>query len=104
MGTPPLSSVATSAIPPLPSAKLFEMLSPGNALRQETDTGAELMLRVKEGDSISFNQLLQAHRAPVIHFLYRMVQSPVAAEELAQEVFLRVYRSRNSYEPTAKFT
>jgi len=80
------------------------MLSPGTALRQETDTGAELMLRVKEGDSISFNQLLQAHRAPVIHFLYRMVQSPVAAEELAQEVFLRVYRSRNSYEPTAKFT
>src|SRR5262249_38226354 len=41
---------------------------------------------------------------PVIHFLYRMVQNQAVAEELAQEVFLRVYRSRESYEPTAKFT
>jgi RNA polymerase sigma-70 factor (ECF subfamily) len=40
----------------------------------------------------------------VIHFLYRMVQNQAVAEELAQEVFLRVYRSRASYEPTAKFT
>ena len=41
---------------------------------------------------------------PVIHFLYRMVQDQAVAEELAQEVFLRVYRSRATYEPTAKFT
>jgi RNA polymerase sigma-70 factor (ECF subfamily) len=39
-----------------------------------------------------------------MHFLYRMVQSQAVAEELAQEVFLRVYRSRSTYEPTAKFT
>jgi len=65
---------------------------------------AELMLRVKEGDSASFTLLLERHRVPVIHFLYRMVQSQAIAEELAQEVFLRVYRSRATYEPTAKFT
>jgi RNA polymerase sigma-70 factor (ECF subfamily) len=65
---------------------------------------AELMLRVKEGDSASFALLLDRHRVPVIHFLYRMVQSQAIAEELAQEVFLRVYRSRATYEPTAKFT
>jgi RNA polymerase sigma-70 factor (ECF subfamily) len=65
---------------------------------------AELMLRVKEGDSASFQLLLERHRTPVIHFLYRMVQSQAIAEELAQEVFLRVYRSRATYEPTAKFT
>jgi RNA polymerase sigma-70 factor (ECF subfamily) len=65
---------------------------------------AELMLRVREGDSASFGQLLDRHRIPVIHFLYRMVQNQAIAEELAQEVFLRVYRSRASYEPTAKFT
>ena len=65
---------------------------------------AELMLRVRDGDSISFSLLLERHRAPVIHFLYRMVQNQAVAEELAQEVFLRVYRSRSSYEPTAKFT
>jgi RNA polymerase sigma-70 factor (ECF subfamily) len=65
---------------------------------------AELMLRVKAGDSASFALLLQRHRNPVIHFLYRMVRNQAVAEELAQEVFLRVYRARATYEPTAKFT
>lgn len=65
---------------------------------------AELMLRVKDGDSASFGLLLEKHRGSVIHFLYRLVQEQAVAEELAQEVFLRVYRSRGSYEPTAKFT
>ena len=65
---------------------------------------AELMLRVREGDEESFAVLLNKHRGPVIHFLYRMVQNQAVAEELAQEVFLRVYKSRGNYEPTAKFT
>jgi RNA polymerase sigma-70 factor (ECF subfamily) len=65
---------------------------------------AELMLRVREGDSLSFSLLLEKHRGPVIHFVYRMVLNQAVAEELAQEVFLRVYRSRATYEPTAKFT
>ena len=47
--------------------------------------------------------MLKKHRASVIHFVYRMVQEQGVAEELAQEVFLRVYRSRSTYEPTAKF-
>jgi RNA polymerase sigma-70 factor (ECF subfamily) len=68
------------------------------------DYDAELMLRVKDGDGASFGVLLEKHRSPVVHFLYRMVQNPAVAEELAQEVFLRVYRSRATYEPTAKFT
>src|ERR1700704_5677827 len=65
---------------------------------------AELMLRVREGCIDSFTLLLERHRNPVIHFLYRMVLNQGVAEELAQEVFLRVYRSRSTYEPTAKFT
>jgi RNA polymerase sigma-70 factor, ECF subfamily len=68
------------------------------------DYDAELMLRVKEGDGASFGVLLDKHRSSVVHFLYRMVQNHPVAEELAQEVFLRVYRSRSTYEPTAKFT
>jgi RNA polymerase sigma-70 factor, ECF subfamily len=68
------------------------------------DYDAELMLRVKDGDGASFGVLLEKHRSPVVHFLYRMVQNSAVAEELAQEVFLRVYRSRATYEPTAKFT
>ncbi|HYL36263.1 MAG TPA: sigma-70 family RNA polymerase sigma factor [Bryobacteraceae bacterium] len=62
------------------------------------------MLRVREGDQTSFRLLLERHRGPVIHFVYRMVQNQAVAEELAQEVFLRVYRFRDNYEPTAKFT
>jgi RNA polymerase sigma-70 factor (ECF subfamily) len=68
------------------------------------DRDAEMMLRVREGDDTSFALLLERHRGPVVHFLYRMVQNPSVSEELAQEVFLRVYRSRATYEPTAKFT
>jgi RNA polymerase sigma-70 factor (ECF subfamily) len=68
------------------------------------DIDTELMVRVKEGDGASFGVLLEKHRSPVVHFLYRMVQNHAVAEELAQEVFLRVYRSRSTYEPTAKFT
>ena len=65
---------------------------------------ADLMLRVGEGDHSSFAILLDRHSGAVIHFLYRMVQNRAVAEELAQEVFLRVYRSRATYEPAAKFT
>src|SRR5215212_1653263 len=68
------------------------------------DYDAELMLRVKHGDGASFGVLLEKHRSPVIYFLYRMVLNQAVAEELAQEVFLRVYRSRATYEPTARFT
>jgi len=65
---------------------------------------AQLMLRVGEGDDTSFALLLERHRGPVVHFSHRMVQNQAISEELAQEVFLRVYRSRSTYEPTAKFT
>ena len=65
---------------------------------------AELMVRVREGDDASFALLLDKHRAQVVNFMHRMVQNRAVAEELAQDVFLRVYRSRQSYEPTAKFT
>jgi RNA polymerase sigma-70 factor (ECF subfamily) len=68
------------------------------------DYDAELMLRVKDGDGGSFALLLEKHRSSVVHFLYRMVQNYPVAEELAQEVFLRVYRSRATYEPRARFT
>jgi RNA polymerase sigma-70 factor, ECF subfamily len=75
----------------------------GVAAAATLDYDAELMLRVKHGDGTSFGVLLEKHRASVIHFVYRLVQEQAIAEELAQEVFLRVYRSRSSYEPTARF-
>lgn len=65
---------------------------------------AELMLRIQTGDEASFALLLARYRAPVIGFLYRMVQNQAIAEELAQEVFFRIYRARATYQPTARFT
>ena len=68
------------------------------------DLDAQLMLRVRDGEEECFRVLLEKHRNPVIRFVYRMVQDQAISEELAQEVFLRVYRSRGTYEPTARFT
>ena len=69
-----------------------------------TRSDVQLMLDVKAGDDASFNLLLQKYRTPLINFLYRMVRNTATAEDLAQEVFLRVYRARKQYSPSAKFT
>jgi RNA polymerase sigma factor (sigma-70 family) len=65
---------------------------------------AAIMLRVAEGDEASFTYLAQKFHRPMIHFLFRMVNNQAIAEELAQEVFLRVYRARGSYRAEARFT
>ena len=67
-------------------------------------TDAEVMLRVKAGDQSAFDYLVRKYRRPLVSFMYRMARNTTAAEDLAQEVFLRVYRSRQTYEASAKFT
>jgi RNA polymerase sigma-70 factor (ECF subfamily) len=79
------------------------------ALAETGDNPAELsdaaiMLRVAAGDDSCFNFLVQKHHRAMIYFLNRMVHNQSVAEELTQEVFLRVYRSRESYRAEAKFT
>ena len=69
-----------------------------------TRTDVQLMLDVKAGDEASFDLLLQKYRLPLVNFLFRMVRDAATAEDLAQEVFLRVYRARKQYSPSAKFT
>jgi RNA polymerase sigma-70 factor, ECF subfamily len=69
-----------------------------------TRTDIQLMLDVKAGDESSFALLLQKYRSPLVNFLFRMVRDTATAEDLAQEVFLRVYRARKQYSPSAKFT
>ncbi|MGH9709871.1 MAG: sigma factor, partial [Candidatus Acidiferrales bacterium] len=54
----------------------------------------QLMLDVKAGDELSFELLLHKYRKPLVNFLCRMVRDQAAAEDLAQEVFFRVYRAR----------
>jgi len=70
----------------------------------ESLSDAEIMLKVKAGDDAAFGYLVQKYRRAMVSFMYRMAHNSAAAEDLAQEVFLRVYRSRGSYEASAKFT
>jgi len=84
---------------------------PSHALAKGADTqsgeglsDAQVMLRVKEGDDSAFEYLVQKYRRPMLSFMYRMAHNSAVAEDLAQEVFLRVYRSREKYEASAKFT
>jgi RNA polymerase sigma-70 factor (ECF subfamily) len=70
----------------------------------EPGSDAEVMLRVKAGDQSAFDYLVQKYRRPLVSFMYRMAHNSAAAEDLAQEVFLRIYRSRATYEASAKFT
>jgi len=84
--------------------------SPGGARLSAVVAGlevlgdAQVMLRVKAGDQSAFDYLVQKYRRPLMSFMYRMARNAAAAEDLTQEVFLRVYRSRESYEASAKFT
>jgi RNA polymerase sigma-70 factor (ECF subfamily) len=71
---------------------------------QESASDADIMKRAAAGDESAFNYLAEKYHRPIHHFLYRMVRNQAIAEELAQEVFLRVYRSRESYRAEAKFT
>jgi RNA polymerase sigma-70 factor, ECF subfamily len=83
------------------SAHVALALAPG-ALAELSDS--EIMLRVKVGDDSAFDFLVQKFRRSMIGFMYRMARNQSVAEELAQEVFLRVYRSRQSYAAEAKFS
>ena len=67
------------------------------------DADTRMMLRVKRGDHSALNWLVQKYRAPIIHYLFGIVHNEAAAEDLAQDVFLRVFRSRKDYEPRAQF-
>jgi RNA polymerase sigma-70 factor (ECF subfamily) len=65
---------------------------------------AEIMLRVAAGDEAGFSLLVEKYRRQMLHYMYRMVHNQAVAEELAQEVFLRVYRARATYRAEAKFS
>ena len=68
------------------------------------DSDLDLMLRVRQGDSASFDELLRRYRLPLVKYFCRMVRDQALAEDLAQEAFLRVYKARHRYRPDARFT
>ncbi len=67
-------------------------------------TDVELMLRVREGDPEAFSDVMGRHQKPLLNYFYRLTWDRQKSEDLAQEVFLRLYRARASYSPQAKFT
>src|SRR5579859_3976212 len=68
------------------------------------DSDLDLMLRIRQGDASSFDELLRRYRTPLVKYLCRMVRDEALAEDLAQEVFLRVYKARHRYRADARFT
>jgi RNA polymerase sigma-70 factor (ECF subfamily) len=70
----------------------------------QMETDIELMRRVKSGDNSAFTELMKRHYKSIMNYIYRFTNDRNDSEDLAQEVFLRVYRSVNEYKPRAKFS
>jgi RNA polymerase sigma-70 factor (ECF subfamily) len=70
----------------------------------QTDPDAALMLRVKRGNRAAFAELVGKYKQPVMNFIFRTLRDETEAEDLAQNVFLQVYKSRSRYKQTAKFS
>ena len=70
----------------------------------QPDTDVELMLRCQAGDESCFERLVERHKQQVLGLVYRFLGGPRNAEDVAQKVFLRVWRARRRYKPKAKFT
>jgi RNA polymerase sigma-70 factor (ECF subfamily) len=70
----------------------------------QPDPDAALMLRVKRGDRAAFAGLVDKYKQPVMNFIYRSLRDEIETEDLAQNVFLQVYKSRSRYQQTAKFS
>ena len=68
------------------------------------DPDAALMLRVKDGDIHAFEELVQKSKHPIVNVIYRMLHDLDEAEDLAQNVFIRVFQSAGRYEVSAKFS
>ncbi|MFZ5876551.1 MAG: RNA polymerase sigma factor [Nitrospirota bacterium] len=70
----------------------------------QSDPDVVLMLRVRDGDRAAFDLLIERYRKPLLNVITRAIGRDADAEDLAQDVFVRVYRSAPRYEPTAKFS
>lgn len=70
----------------------------------DLDPDAALMLRVKQGDVQAFQELVEKYKQPVMNLLYRILPDATEAEDLAQNVFVQVYKSADRYRVAAKFS
>jgi RNA polymerase sigma-70 factor, ECF subfamily len=70
----------------------------------EQDPDAALMLLVKQGDVSAFERLVEKYKQPVLSLVYRMLRDLTEAEDIAQNVFVQVYKSASRYEISSKFS
>jgi RNA polymerase sigma-70 factor, ECF subfamily len=68
------------------------------------DPDTALMVAFQQGEEAAFEQILDKYHKAIVNFIYKIVNNRAEAEELAQDVFLRVYRARHNYEPRARFS
>ena len=68
------------------------------------DPDVQLMMRARDGDDGAFSELVTRYQDRLVSLLTNMVGNAENAEDLAQDVFLRIYKARNGYEPNAKFS
>ncbi len=73
-------------------------------MADQTDPDAVLMLRVKRGDRAAFVTLVEKYKQPLFSFVFRTLRDETETEDVAQNTFLQVWKSRARYERTAKFT
>ncbi|WP_233261369.1 RNA polymerase sigma factor [Vitiosangium sp. GDMCC 1.1324] len=69
----------------------------------EADSDAQMMLKVAAGDRKAFALLFDRYHASVARFAFRFVGNRERAEELTQDIFVKLYRNAKSYKPSAKF-
>lgn len=95
-----LSAAATSAIP------IFQTMEHETSLGRDDEASVdfELMARIGAGDHAAFRTLVERHQNAVIGTVAKMLGSPNDAEDISQQVFLRIWRNAKRYRPDAKFT
>lgn len=79
-------------------------IEPASTGDDDSARDIRLMLRVKEGDMEAFRELVEAHQVRIVGTVARMIGDETEAEDIAQQVFLRIWKSAERWEPSAKFT
>jgi RNA polymerase sigma factor (sigma-70 family) len=82
----------------------LSVLNPSMSSSATPEPEIEWMGRIRDGDMEAFRQLVEAHQARIVGTIGKMLGSDAEAEDLAQQVFIRVWKSAPRYRPTAKFT
>ena len=73
-------------------------------MADKNDPNIALMLRVKEGDISAYEILIEKFKQPVMNLVYRLIHDLDEAEDIAQNVFIQIWKTRDRYEPNSKFT